>query len=174
MSTRMAGILLLAGGAVFGLIILAWLASGVADDESGLRMSGAILGGGVLLLVIVGPMLIGGTLLFKRGSVEDAQLAVVRRQRTLLGIIESAGQISISDLALQVRGTRDGVRDDIYDLVSKGLFTGYIDWNRNMLYARQASQLREGRTCPNCGGEVNLAGKGIVRCGFCGAEIFLT
>lgn len=170
----MAGILLLAGGAVFGLIILAWLASGVADDESGLRMSGAILGGGVLLLVIVGPMLVGGTLLFKRGSVEDAQLAVVRRQRALLGIIESAGQISISDLALQVQGTRDGVRDDIHDLVSKGLFTGYIDWNRNMLYARQASQLREGRTCPNCGGEVNLAGKGIVRCGFCGAEIFVT
>ena len=77
-------------------------------------------------------------------------------------------------VVIKVPFTRDGVRADIYDLVSKGLFTGYIGWDRNMLYARQASQLRAGRTCPNCGGEVNLAGKGIVRCGFCGAEIFLT
>lgn len=174
MSTRLAGILLTVAGGIIGIIILAWLISGVADDESGLRASGAILGGGVLLLCVVGPLLIGGVLLWRRGSVENAQLGNVRRQRTLLGIIESAGQISVSDLALQTQGTRDSVRSDIYDLVSKGLFTGYIDWDRNMLYARQASQLRAGRTCPNCGGEVNLAGKGIVRCGFCGAEIFLT
>jgi hypothetical protein len=41
------------------------------------------------------------------------------------------------------------------------------------LYSRDASQLR-GDKCPNCGGEVELAGKGVVRCPYCGAEIFLT
>jgi DNA-directed RNA polymerase subunit RPC12/RpoP len=29
------------------------------------------------------------------------------------------------------------------------------------------------QTCPNCGGELELAGKGLITCPYCGAEIFL-
>jgi hypothetical protein len=36
-----------------------------------------------------------------------------------------------------------------------------------------AAQLH-GHKCPSCGGEVELAGKGVVRYPFCGAEVFLT
>ncbi len=28
-------------------------------------------------------------------------------------------------------------------------------------------------TCPNCGGQLELGGKGIIKCPYCGAEIFL-
>ena len=28
-------------------------------------------------------------------------------------------------------------------------------------------------TCPNCGGALELAGKGLIRCPYCGAEIFI-
>ena len=27
--------------------------------------------------------------------------------------------------------------------------------------------------CPNCAGELELAGKGVIQCPFCGAEVFL-
>lgn len=100
-------------------------------------------------------------------------MAHVARQRKMLGIIESAGDITIADLALETGGTRETVRQDLYDLVSKGLFSGYVDWDRGRLVARQASELRAGGNCPNCGAELSLAGKGLIRCQFCGAEVFL-
>jgi ribosomal protein S27AE len=76
-------------------------------------------------------------------------------------------------VALELDATRDRVKRWIYDLVHKGLFAGYINWDEGTLYSRDASQLH-GHNCPNCGGEVELAGKGVVKCPYCGAEIFLT
>lgn len=170
---RTIGLLLILGGLGIAAIAIAWLASGVADDQAGLRVSGAILGGGLLFVAVVLPMLAGGTYIFLKGRSEEAQLASGQRQRKLLAIVETAGQISIADLALQLSGTRDSVRDDLYDLVSKGLFSGYADWDRGMLYTRAASELRGRETCPNCGGQLEIAGKGLIRCPYCGAEIFL-
>ena len=46
-------------------------------------------------------------------------------------------------------------------------------WDEGTLYSRDAAQLH-GHKCPSCGGAVELAGKGVVRCPYCGAEIFLT
>lgn len=167
------GLLLMAGGALIGLAVGAWLVAGMADDESGLRLSGAIFGGALLFIAVVLPMVAGGTYLFVKGRAEETQFEHVERQRTMLGIVESAGQITIADLALQTSGTRETVRSDLYDLVSKGLFAGYVDWNAGKLYARQASELRGRETCPNCGGRLEIAGRGLIKCPYCGAEIFL-
>jgi hypothetical protein len=170
---RTVGMLMIGAGLLIGAVAIAWLASGVADDESGLRLSGAVLGGAMLFIVLVLPLVAGGIFLYIRGGAEAKQFENAARQRKMLGIIESAGEISIPDLALQLAGTRDSVRADLYDLVSKGLFAGYVDWDRGILFARQASELRGQETCPNCGGQVSLAGKGLVRCPYCGVEIFL-
>jgi hypothetical protein len=170
---KVVGILLIAGGAIIGALALAWLASGLSDDEAGLRLGGAIFGGALIFIIFVLPMLAGGIFVLQRARREEAQFAHVGRQRKMLGIVESAGQIAIPDLALQLGATRDDVRADLYDLVSKGLFAGYVDWDKDLLYARQASELRGRETCPNCGGQVTIAGKGLIRCPFCGAEIFL-
>ena len=62
---------------------------------------------------------------------------------------------------------------DLYDLVGLGLFTGYVDWRKGVLHSVEAAQLQGRQTCPNCGGELELAGKGLIRCPYCGAEIFL-
>ena len=76
--------------------------------------------------------------------------------------------------ALEINGTRDQVQKYIYDLVGKGLFTGYVNWDKGELLAVDARQLNASQTCPNCGGQLELAGKGLVRCPFCGSEIFLS
>ncbi|HEX5165113.1 MAG TPA: hypothetical protein VFV93_06940 [Thermomicrobiales bacterium] len=170
---RTAGIIMVVAGVLVGAVAVAWLASSLADDESGLRLSGAVFGGALLFIVLVLPLLAGGIFLYIRGGAEARQFANAERQRKMLGIVESAGEISIADLALQIQGTRDSVRSDLYDLVSKGLFAGYVDWDRGILFARQASELRGKENCPNCGGQLSLAGKGLVRCPYCGAEIFL-
>lgn len=167
------GIVLIAAGVIVGLLIVAWLATGLMDETSDLQWSGAALGVAVCTGVLVLPLMGGGLLILTRARREEAAMADVRRHRTLLGTIEAAGEITIADLALETGGTRETVRADLYDLVSKGLFSGYVDWDRGRLFARQASEMRESGACPNCGGVQSLAGKGLIRCQYCGAEIFL-
>ncbi|MDQ7028832.1 MAG: hypothetical protein Q9O62_03195 [Ardenticatenia bacterium] len=100
-------------------------------------------------------------------------MAQVAKQRQLLNMIETQGEVRISEAALALDVPREVVQQYIYDLVGKGLFTGYINWDDGVLYARQARLLRDQGTCPNCGGKLELAGKGVVRCPYCGTEIFL-
>jgi hypothetical protein len=58
-------------------------------------------------------------------------------------------------------------------LVGKGLFSGYIDWQDGILYSRQVRQLRGAGACSNCGGKLELAGKGIIKCPYCASDIFI-
>lgn len=167
------GIVLAAAGVLIAVLVVAWLAAGVSDEGSDLELSGALLGGIFCMGALVLPLVGGGLLIFTRARREEAAMANVERQRKLLGAIETAGETTIADLALETGGTRETVREDLYDLVSKGLFSGYVDWDRGRLFARQSSEMRAGGTCPNCGGPQSLAGKGLIRCQFCGAEIFL-
>ena len=171
---KTAGLLLLAGGVLVGLAVGIWLFTAMRESNSDMRASGAAFGGALLFIFLVLPLLAGGAFLFTRGRAEATQLAGASRQRKFLGIVEAAGQISIADLALQLQGTRETVRVDLYDLVSKGLFSGYVDWNKGVLHSQEASQLTGRSTCPNCGGPLELGGKGIIKCPWCGAEIFLT
>ena len=43
-----------------------------------------------------------------------------------------------------------------------------------MLYSAEARHLRELDKCQNCGGEIELTGKGVVTCRYCGTEYFLS
>jgi DNA-directed RNA polymerase subunit RPC12/RpoP len=101
-------------------------------------------------------------------------MAEVEKEQKLLGMIQTQGQISISEAAIELDVDRSQVEDWIYDLVDKRLFAGYVNWDERMLYSRDASQMRGQNRCPNCGGEVELAGKGVVKCPYCGVEIFLS
>lgn len=167
------GLVLVAAGVLLGIVMAVWLATGILDEGSDLELSGAALGALFCLTVAVIPLIGGGLLIYTRAKREQAAMANVERQRRLLGIVEAAGDITIADLALETGGTRDTVRQDLYDLVSKGLFAGYVDWDRGRLIAQRASELREMGHCPNCGGQLELGGKGMVTCPYCGAEIFL-
>jgi hypothetical protein len=76
-------------------------------------------------------------------------------------------------LAIELQTTRDQVQAMIHELVGLGLFSGYINWEKGMLYSREASQLRNLDRCLNCNGQLALAGKGVVTCPYCGTEYFL-
>lgn len=165
-SGRVTGALVLGGGLLFGIIGTAWL------FVSGARAGGIVLGMALLSLIVL-PLIGMGIFLLFRGQAEAKDYAEVQKQRAVLNMVETRGQVKVSDIALEINGTRDQVQKYVYDLVGKGLFTGYVDWNGGTLYAKQASELQGRTTCPNCGGQLELAGKGLVKCPYCGAEIFL-
>jgi hypothetical protein len=170
-SGRVIGILMLGAGVVLGLGIAAWLLLGT--NEGTLRGSGAAFGFILFFGVIVLPLLAGGTYFLRRGQAEAREIAEVNEQRKLLDVVSTRGQVSIADLVLELRSTREAVQDDLHALVGRGLFSGYVDWKKGVLYSVEASKLQGRQTCPNCGGQVELAGKGLIKCPYCGAEIFL-
>mgnify|MGYP006282795429 CR=1 FL=1 len=166
------GIILLAVG--LGICLIAALWVGVASTSGeGLTGAATVLGLGLAFLISA-PLVGIGVFMLIRGRQESAQLAHVEQQRKLLGMIQAQGQVDIASAALELDVSRDEIKNMVYDLVNKGFFTGYINWDEGMLYSREASKMREGSRCPNCGGELELAGKGVVSCPYCGTDIFLS
>ena len=99
--------------------------------------------------------------------------ALRERQTRIAAIVVARAQIRLEDLTRELNAPRDLVRTWIYELVKRGEFTGYINWDEGMLYSSEAQRLTEAGKCPYCNGELSLAGKGVIRCGYCGSEIFL-
>jgi len=164
----LAGIILIVVGVVIGLVAAAYLFT-----NEGLTGPARILGLGLALLVVV--LLIGGGIyLTVQGMGEAKQQMDAGQQRKLLNIIQSRGEVKIDDAALEMQLPKDKLRGMLYSLVGLGLYSGYINWDKGVLYSSEASKLRDLKQCPNCGGEIELSGKGVARCRFCGTEFFLS
>jgi hypothetical protein len=165
---RTIGFILL-GAAVIVLVVGA-LVMFSAEDRS---FAASMLGFAIIVVPIT--LILGGfgVYMVRAGTREAEQQAHVKQQRELLSIIQARGQVNISDVAIEMNATRDEVKQWLHDLVGKGLYSGYINWDKGVLYSEQASQLRELKACRNCGGQLELAGKGVVTCPYCGTEYFL-
>ncbi len=99
--------------------------------------------------------------------------ALEQKLQRLLGCVEARGEIPLDELAVEVNAPRELVKEWIYTLVRNERFSGYINWDEEVLYSTEASRMRDAGRCPQCGGDLGLAGKGVIRCDYCGAEIFL-
>lgn len=168
---RILGIILIVGGVAIGIVIAVLMS--VYRSEGNLSSGAATLGLLIGLLVLVLPMVGVGVFMFWRGGKEAAAEAEADKQRTLLNIVKTRGQVAISDLVIELKSSRDEVNHMLHELVGMGLFAGYVNWDEGMLYSRQASELRKLTNCQHCNGELELAGKGVVRCPYCGTEYFL-
>ncbi|MBO9370202.1 MAG: hypothetical protein J7575_03795 [Chloroflexi bacterium] len=162
---RTLGLILIIGGIVLCLLIA--VVSLTSAQTTGGRVLGAVVGA-----LLGAPMAAAGAFILFRAQQEARELAVAQQQKKLLGMVRAQGRVNIAEAALELRVSRDTVKEWVYDLVNKGLFTGYINWDQGDLISVDAAQMRTNK-CPHCGGELELAGKGVVRCPYCGTEIFL-
>lgn len=162
-------ILIVVGVVIFG-VALAFLGSGLAAGQ--LSTPGAILG--IAIFGVIPLLLFGGVGLYllAKGRQEAALLADVRRKERLLGLIQAQGQAQLGVIMVELKADRETIKRDIYELVQQGLFTGYIDWSSLTFYSSDAARVGSNR-CPNCGGVRELVGKGIVKCPYCGVELFI-
>ena len=162
-------ILIVVGGVIF-LAVAAFMGSGLASGALG--GSGAVLG--IILFGVVPLLLLGGVgaFLIAKGRAEAASMVEVRRKERLLGLIQAQGKAQLNTIMVELKMTRDQVKQDIYELVQQGLFSGYIDWPALTFYSSDAARVGSNK-CPNCGGVRELVGQGVVKCPYCGVELFI-
>ncbi len=171
-SSRLVGILLLVAGIGVAVIAALWIASQVSAGT--LSGGGAATTAGVAFVPVA--LLVGfGIYMIVQGGAQAKEAGEMQKQRQLLDILRSRGQVSVDDMALEMGVPVAQVKNMVHSLVGLQVFSGYINWNEGgILYSAEASSLRELTKCKNCGGEITLAGKGIVACRFCGTEYFLS
>ncbi len=169
---RTLGIILIVGGIIVGIIVVSLMM--VYRNEGSLSAGAATLGIALGVAVLSLPQLGFGAFLLWKGGQEAAQSAQANKQRQLLNMVKTRGQIAISDLAIELKSSRDEVQHWLHELVGMGLFSGYVNWEEGMLYSQQAKDLRQLNQCKQCNGQLELAGKGVVRCPYCGTEYFLS
>jgi hypothetical protein len=165
MRTRILGIVLI----VISLGVAAWLIVGLTELAKGQSRAGHVLG----LVLFSLPFLAVGLylLLVSRGEIKQETQA--DKQRTILNAVMTRGRVGLADLAIECNLTREQVKANVYDLIGKDLFRGYVNWEKGELVSAEVAQIKDD-TCPNCGGKVELAGKGLVRCPYCGTETYLS
>ena len=169
-SGRLLGIILIVVG--FGVAIIGggFLAVGVSNGTQ--TPAGAIVGAGIFFIPIA--LLVGfGIFMYVKGGQEAEEESVMEKQRQLLDIVKSRGQVGVSDVALEMKVPVDTVKNMVHQLVGLQVFSGFINWDDGTLYSSDASKLKELKNCQKCGAPITLAGNGVVVCKFCGTEYFL-
>jgi Na+-transporting methylmalonyl-CoA/oxaloacetate decarboxylase gamma subunit len=162
MRSRIIGIVLI----VVSIGIDVWLGAGLA---SGSRATG--IGLGFVLFSL--PFLAVGIYLLMSARGEIKEESKADKERNILNAVMTRGKVSVADLAIEGNLTREQVKGYVYDLIGKDLFRGYVNWDQGELVSAEAAQIKDG-TCPNCGGRLELAGRGLVRCPYCGTETYLS
>ncbi len=164
--------MLLFVGFVIAVLVGLWLAVQVSDEE-GLSAGGALVGAGLAFIPVALFMGFGLYFYVQAGQDQETQ-STMRQQRELLDILRSRGQVRVEDMAIELGVNLDQVHDIIHQLVGLQVFSGYVNWKDGILYSEEASNLRTLEQCRRCGGDIELAGKGVIVCPFCGTEYFLT
>jgi len=162
--------LLIASGALVLIIGLALL--GVLTAAGTLTVGGFVVGAFFVLIVAL-PVTGAGIFLFVKSGQDSQADAEAVKQRKILEMVATRGELRISDAAIELKATREQIQGWVYNLVGLGVFTGYINWDDGMLYSAQAAQLKQLDTCKKCGGKLTVAGKGIIKCPYCGTEYFV-
>lgn len=92
----------------------------------------------------------------------------------LTSVVHGRGTVSLADLSKELRLSEKRIREFLATAMGRGVFAGYVDWNRKQVFSADVAALRGRSGCPNCGGAMDLAGRGLIVCPYCAAEVFLS
>jgi DNA-directed RNA polymerase subunit RPC12/RpoP len=168
---RTVGVVLMLISAVLLVAFGAWASVALMTSET---TSGGLVLGMAIALAVLGPVFGIGAYVFRKGTVEQTEFASVQQEKKILNMVLTQGQVTIAELVAELEAPRESVEEMIRNLVGKQLFSGAINWEKGILYSVESQELTADRKCPNCGGELTFAGKGLIACPYCGSEVFLT
>lgn len=168
---RTTGIILIITGLVIGVIGMAFLLAGLVQGS--ISVPGMLLGAVIILFILVIPLVAGGVVLMEKSKKEGVENKEAEDLRMILDMVKTRGEVTVSDVIIELGSDLPAVQQMIYKLVGMQLFSGYVNWDEGVLYSMEASAIRDLKICKNCGGEVSFAGKGVVQCPYCGTEYFI-
>lgn len=113
---------------------------------------------------------LAGTLDMAGGMVFTAAY-LAEQQRQLLEWLNLRGHVRIEELARLLKTSPATVVDWLYQLVQRGQFNGYINWDKRLIYAADARKIGADSQCPSCGGALAPGGRGRIVCLHCGSEL---
>lgn len=163
--------IIIVAGSLWIIALGALFYSGLNSGE--LDRSAAIMGLIMFAVIPAGVAFIVAAVIHARGAREDRELHQLRLEQEILQRVGTRGEVMLGDVVNELGVPKHQVEQAVYAVVGKNLFTGYVDWKSGRLISVEASQLPSDR-CPNCGGEMELAGRGVARCAHCGTDIFLS
>ena len=156
------------------LWLLGWTALFLSGYLGGELDSGATILGTLVFALPIGVGLgIAGAVVRARALKSEAETADVEFEGRVLSMVETAGSTTVPEIAAELGASTQEVREALYDLVAKKLFTGYVNWDEQRVYSVAAGEMPADR-CPNCGAGLELGGKDTAVCPYCKNEIFLT
>jgi len=144
-----------------------------ARSEGKIDAAATALGLGVFAFMPALALFVGAGILLRMGLKRSREMADIALERGILERLEARGQLYLPQLAAELHTDLDSLQAAVYRIAGKNLLSGYVNWKDQRLYSADAQALSEKNQCPNCGGQLELAGKGVIRCPYCGAEIFL-
>lgn len=165
------GLVFMIGAAVLLLAFGVWAMTALGSSET--TSSGAALGV-VLALIVIAPVFGVGAYLFRKGGQEQQELAQVQKEKQILNAVLTRGQVTINELVAEMQLPAEEIKQMIQTLVGKQLFSGAVNWDKGILYSVESQKLTGDGKCPNCGGDLEFAGKGLIQCRYCGSQVFLT
>ena len=128
----------------------------------------------MLALIVIAPIFGIGAYLFRKGGAEQAEFAQVQKEKQILNAVLTRGQVTINELVAEMQLPSEDIKRMVQDLVGKQLFSGAVNWDKGLLYSVESQKLTGDSKCPNCGGDLVFAGKGLIVCPYCGSQVFLT
>ncbi len=131
---RLVGIILIVVG--FGVAVIAglWLALQVSGEQ--ISAGGAMVGAGIAFIPVA--LLAGfGIYMYVQGGKEAVLESEMQKQRQLLDIIKSRGQVRVPDVAMEMQVSVESIQNMVHQLVGLQVFSGYINWDKGMLVFRR-------------------------------------
>jgi hypothetical protein len=156
---------------IFGLLMAAPSIYLLVRGFEGLGWEGVIYRMAYLLVGLL--FIVGGWTLRTWVKREEKTVKMTEKLRSLWQLLKDRGKMKMEEIAMHLGVSKSEVPKWVYRLASSEAFMGYVDWKDGVLYSADASVLGEGKGCPQCGGQLEPAGKGLFRCQHCGSEVFL-
>jgi hypothetical protein len=136
MSRRWVGII----GIVLGFVIT--IGAGFILAASQLT-AGELFIRALIVFIVVLPILLTGIYLYVTSNTESSESSETELQLKLMDLLRERGRVSLPELASELKVPMGTVTHLVEDLESLDLFTGYIDWGNQVIYAVRPQELSD-------------------------------